>query len=313
MKIKVILVGLIFLCGSALAAQLLDKVVVVVNDGIITQQQLNQAMEAAKQQLLRSNTPAPPQAQLRKQVLNGMIDQKLMKQLVKNYNIKISDAELNRAINTIAKQNKITLQQMKDEMESQGMSYSEYRAQLRQQMEISRLQQAQIGSKIKVTQQEVKAFLKKYKGMPNPNAQYRIEDILIPTPDNPSPKQIQSAKKLAKSLLKQIKQGKNFRELAAAHSGGKQALKGGDLGWRSLPELPTIFADAVKKMKKGDVAGPLKAPNGFHVIKLAGVRNSTKKLSEQQVREYIMQRKFEAQLQIWIRQVREEAYIKFEK
>ncbi len=313
MKVKVILLGLVFLCGSALAAQMLDKVVVVVNDGIITQQELNHAMASAKQQLLRSNTPMPPQAKFRKQVLSGLIDQRLMEQMVKAYNVKISDTELNQAISSIAKQNNVTLQQMKDEMESQGMNYAEYRKQLREQVAISRLQQSQVGKNINVSDQEVETFTKKYKDMPNSNSQYRLEDILIPTPDNPSPQQIQSAKKLAGNLLKQAKQGKNFRELAAANSGGKQALQGGDLGWRTLPELPTVFADAVKNMQTNDVVGPLKAPNGFHLIKLVGVRNSKSKLSKEQVRKYIFQRKFEEQLQVWMRQVREEAYIKFEK
>lgn len=291
---------------------LLDKVIVIVNDDVITQKQLNAAIYQAKQQLKASGTPTPPYAQLKKQVLNNLIDRTLMLQMVANFKITVSDSELNQALNNLAKQNQITLQQLKQQIEANGLSFAKYRQKFKEQMAISQLQQSAVGKNVKVSDAEVNSFIQKYKNVRNPNAEYHIRDILIPIPDDPSPAQIRAADQQATSLLRQIQQGKSFSELAAANSSGKQAFQGGDLGWRHLAELPTIFADKVSAMSVNQVAGPLKAPNGFHIIKLLGVRNSSQKLSKESVTNLLFRRKFEEQLQIWLRQVREEAYIKFE-
>lgn len=322
-KIKILLLLAVFGISYTVAAptstpqtsaapQELDKIVVIANDSVITESEVSQAIAMAKKQLASSNTPLPPAAQLRKQVINSLIDHELQLQLIASSGIKVSNSELNAAIAAVAQQNHMTLQQLKTNVESSGMDYTKYRQQFREQMTISQLQRQAVAGRIKVTDQEVNEFMHKYKNMRNPNAEYHLEDILIPTPDNPSPKQVQKAKQKAESLMQQINQGKSFRELAAAHSGSSQALQGGDFGWRHLAEMPTIFADNVKDMKIGQIAGPLQAPNGFHVVKLVGIRNSTQKLIKDQVRSLIFKRKFEEQLQIWLRQTRETAYVKFE-
>lgn len=304
---------LCFICNCGFAANLipLDKIIVVVNGSVITQNELNQAIIAAKQQLASSNTPLPEEQKLRNQVLNSMILHNVQLQKAKFMGIKISDSELNAAIQDIAKRNKMTISQLKHAIESQGQDYAQYRKQIREQMQISRLQQQAIGRDINVSDQETTEFLHSYKHERQPNAEYHIEDILVPLSSTPGPAEIQKAKQAANEILAKIRKGTNFRQLAAAQSGGRQALQGGDLGWRKLPEMPDIFANAAKNMKTGQVAGPLRAPNGFHIIRVAGIRASKQKLTRNNVRELIYRRKFEEKLQIWLKTLRDSAYVKF--
>jgi len=312
-KLKILFVPIImlWLCSVTAAPVLLDRIVVIVNDSVITQHQINQGIAAAKQELAQSNTPIPPAKALRQQVTNNLINNELLRQLANNAGIKVSDSELNEAIANIAKHNNMTLGQLKDNIEASGLSYAQYRKQFRAQMQISKVQQAAVAAKVKVTDAEVNTFMKKYKNVRNPNAEYHLADILVELPNNPTSQQIQQTEQKAKDLVAQINQGKSFSELAAAHSSGSQALKGGDLGWRHLAEMPAIFADKVQNMKQGQVVGPLRAPNGFHIIKLINVRHSKETLTRNKVRSLIFRRKFEQQLQIWLRQIRDEAYVQF--
>lgn len=311
-KFIYIIVLSFFLSPLIFAATIpLDKIAIVVNNSIITQSDINKAIAEAKNQLSQTNTPVPSKKELREQVINNLIYRELQKQLIKRAGIKISDLELNNAIIDIAKRNHMTLSQLKQNIEKQGINYVHYRKQVREQMTFSRLEQQAIGRDISVTDQEVNDFIKNSKNTRQPNAEYHLADIVISVPDIPSPMQIHQAKMKAEKILVQIKKGVSFNKLAAAQSKGSNAFKGGDLGWRKLAELPTIFADNVKNLKVNAVTGLLQAPNGFHIIKLLGIRGSKQKLTPNQVRNSIYQRKFEEKAQEWLRKLRDSAYIKF--
>lgn len=306
--------GISSICYSAAMptmANAMDKIVVVVNSEVITQSEVNQAMQAAKQQLAATNAKAPSDSELRKQVIDRLIDLSIERQLIKQANIVISDSELNAAIASIAKSNNLSMSDFKTAVERSGISFVQYRKQISEQMQISRLEQSVAGHDITVTDQEVQDYLKKYKDMPDQNAFYHIENILVPVSVSPTPEELQNAKAEAQNIMKQLRSGKDFSQVAAAESGGAAALRGGDLGWRQLPELPTVFAEAVKTMRPGDIAGPLQAPNGFHIIKLIDVRNSSVKLDAEKVKALIYRRKIEEQVQIWLKQTREAAYIQY--
>lgn len=315
---KVLLFVLCFFCLNGFAdnksqnakSQLIDKTLVVVNEDVITQSEVDKALSQARQQLAKSNTPMPSNKQLRMQVINNLIAYHLQLQFAKRLGITVSDSELNNAIVALAKRNKATLQQLKDEVEASGLNYSDYRKQFRNQMIIGRLHQQVVGQSIIITDQEVKTFLQQVKKMSQPNQEYRLEDILITTPDNPSADEIKQARQKALRVKKQIEQGKSFRELAAAESGENNALKGGDLGWRKIGGLPSIFVAHVRKMQISDVVGPIQAPNGFHIIKLLDTRAAKQKLTTKRAKMILYQNKFEQKLQVWLRQLREEAYVK---
>jgi peptidyl-prolyl cis-trans isomerase SurA len=304
-----ILLGLIATSGFADAS--LDKIVVIVNDSVITQREVNRAIAVAKQQLASTNTPLPDEKALTSQVIDSLIYRDIQQQMVTRADITVSGTELNNAIKDIAVRNHVSLSQLKNEVESNGLDYAEYRKNIGEQIAFGRLQQQAVGRDINVTDQEINAFLRDYKNVRQPNAQYHLLDILISLSDTPSPTEIEQAEQKAQKIVQQINDGANFNQLAAARSAGGEALHGGDLGWKKLAEMPIVFADKVRDMKSGQIAGPLKAPNGFHIIKLTGIKNSTQKLTRDQVRELIFRRKFAEKLQTWLQGLRAGAYVKF--
>lgn len=306
-----LLILLGFITTSGFADTSLDKIVVVVNDSVITQSEINRAIVAAKQQLASTNIPLPNKKALRDQVIDSLIDRNIQRQMVDRVGITVSNTELNHAVKNIATRNHMSLSQLKNEVETNGLNYAQYRKNIGEQIAFGRLQQQAVGRDINVTDQEINTFLRDYKNVKQPNAKYHLQDILISLSDTPSPTEIEQAKQKAQKIVQQINNGANFNQLAAAQSAGSQALHGGDLGWKELAEMPTVFASKVKDMQSGQIAGPLKAPNGFHVIKLTGIKHSTQKLTRNQVRELIFRRKFTEKLQTWLQGLRAGAYVKF--
>lgn len=267
------------------AIQPLNGVVAIVNDRVITSNQLDDQERIIKAQLSASKTPLPAEKVLRHQVLEHMIDQELQLQIAKNAGINIDDDTVDKTIAHIAQENNITVDQMKAQLSSGGMSYDLYRKMIHDQIVIQQLQQEEAGSSVVITPQEVNDMMRSVKlndANGNANAamtEYHIKDILITLPDTPTPDQIDQAKQHAVDLIKSLKQGQNFSQVAVAESQSQEALQGGDLGWRKLAELPDPFIPYVKSMQPGDVAGPIRTANGFHIIKLVEMQGPTQNMS----------------------------------
>lgn len=275
----VILAGalLLGLSNPALAAAqpvTLDKVVAVVNNDVITQSELNQAMNMALTELQQTNTQQPSQQQLKKQVLNQLIDHKIELQTANRMGITVTEDQLNQAINTIAAKNHMTQDQLRSALASQGINYTSYRKQIKEQMTVQQLLQRAVGSNINITSQDVKDAQNSSYLAAQKRSSYHVDDILIALPDVPTSAEVQQAYAKAQSIVTQLNKGANFKTLAAANSDGQEAMKGGDLGWRTLQELPDIFAAKVVTMKAGEVAGPIRTGNGLHVIKLEAVKDN---------------------------------------
>lgn len=253
----------------------LDRIVAVVDNGVVLQSELDQQMRLVKSRL--ANAPAgqiPPEKALEKQVLNHLIIERLELQMANRAGILISDEELNHAMASIAKQNHLTLPQFRQEIAKEGMSYVEMRDQIRQQMKISQVQQGVMHNRIKITDQEVKDFLASDLGKSITADEYRLGHILLPLPEDANAEQITQVRNEADDLMKKLKAGADFKTLAIEKSKGQNALSGGDLGWRKAVQLPTMFSDIVPKMKVGDVRGPIKSASGFHIIKLVAKRGA---------------------------------------
>jgi peptidyl-prolyl cis-trans isomerase SurA len=257
----------------ATAAKPLDKVVAVVNSDVITQQELNKALFTAEKQLEQSNTPLPQKSALQKQVLNQLINRKLELQAAERMHITVTDEKVDETINTIAQKNKMTPAQLREALKSEGINYADYRKQIKEQMTIQQLIQATVGSNITITEQDIRNAKNTSSAAMSNHSQYHLSDILISLPEEPSSTDVQEAYALTNSVKAQLAKGEDFRTVAAANSGGNEALQGGDLGWRSLEEMPAIFAEKVPKMKVGEVVGPIRADNGLHIIKLEEVKN----------------------------------------
>jgi len=314
MKIRyiwVFLVGMIF-SGAGLAAQnlptsnktavkSLNGIAAIVNSDIITQQQLDHAIYAARKQLQRNNIQLPDEGQFKKEVLQQLIYQRLQLDIAKRNKIKASDKDIDQAISNIASRNNLTVAELKAKLVQQGLTYAVFRKQLRNQLIITKLQREAILSTIQVNKSDIAAYRKEHAAQTNP-LQYDVAHILIPLPNSASAAQTKKVKAKAEHILKKIRAGKSFDSFVNTYAGS------GDLGWRALSDLPTIFADQVAKMKKGAINGPIQAANGFHIIKLNGTRQKDA-YTNQQIRSLIMQQKFQVALQKWLKKLYDSAYI----
>lgn len=273
----IILLGTLLSATPVYAIETLDRIVAVVNNSVITQQQLTEQIELTRQQRLSENKPIPDTATFRKQILNEMIDNELQLQLAANAGLKINEAALDKTIMSIAQRNGFTLEQLREKLQQENIPYAKYRQQIRQQLIINRLQQDEVAAKITVTDQETKDMLAHMPKSITQKTAYHVEDLLIPFPNNPSAADISRIKDIALSLLQRAKNGTSFQELTGLASKYNPPLTGGDLGWRALNDLPDIFQAPVQKLKPGEVTGTIQADNGFHLIRLLEIRgnNST--------------------------------------
>ncbi|KTC91047.1 peptidylprolyl isomerase [Fluoribacter dumoffii] len=270
---KIALVCIMFaLVSVAEAKQLLDKVVAVVNNGVITESELKKQVELTKKQIIAQKLQVPADSVLRKQVLQHLIDVNVQLQMAKQHSLTVDDTELNQAIEKIAAVNHATLTQLREEIARQGMSWNEYRENIRKEMLLSHLQQKAVGKDAMVTNEQVEQYLKTEGGIVDRTAlTYHLQNIVIPLDEEPTSEQVKKAKNKAESLLVKIKKGDDFSRLAIENSSGEFALEGGDLGERHLAQLPELFAKEVVNMKVGQVVGPLRAGNGFQLIKLVSI------------------------------------------
>jgi len=269
---KLALVCILFsIIGLAEGKQLLDKVVAVVNEGVITSSELDKQVELSRQQILAQKVQMPKDSVLRKQVLQHLIDVDLQMQMAKQHGITVDSTDLKDALDRIATMNHITLDQLREEITKQGISWQEYRSNIRKEMLITRLQQKAVGKDIMVTNEQVDQYLKTASKADNTQLTYHLQNIVIPLNEEPTTEQLKKARTNAENLLAKIRKGEDFSRLAIEESSGEVALEGGDLGERHLAELPEIFAKEVVNMKVGQVSGPLRAANGFQLIKLVAI------------------------------------------
>ena len=316
MPLKIICLCLLSLIlnNKSFAAEQLDSIAAIVNNNIITVSQLNQRVMTIKQQLQQQKIKLPPDAVLSKQVLQLMINQSLEQETAKRLNITATDADLKRAADSIAAHQKISITQLYQSLAQRGISKAEFTKEIKRQIITEKLLHNAVVTRINVTPQEIDAAMKGALQQSGRQNEFHLLNILIPLPDSPSPQQLSNAQRKAQQLIRQLKNGEDFKTLAAAQSGGAQVFKGGDLGWKTLTELPTIFASHIPNMKKNDVAGPIRTGNGFYIIKLIGVRGKTlnmnKKALHQQIVNMITQRKLAEAQQAWLAQLRATSYIK---
>lgn len=257
----------------------LDTVVAVVGDDVITQSELNKEVGYIKIQLKRNNTPLPTDAELDSQVLQRLIDQKLELQMANKLDITVDDATVDQAIADIASKNQMSVDGLKQTLRNDGINYDFYRNQVREQILVQQLLQREVAPRVYISQQDVENILnsKGYQQTQQGAVQYNIEDILIALPEEPSSDDLAAANKKANNIIRQLRAGANFNQLAAANSNGDEALQGGSLGWRTPEQLPEIFVEAVQGLNQGDVSQPLRAGNGIHVLRLVGVKSSNQK------------------------------------
>jgi len=260
------------------SVDVLERIVAIVNDDVITRLELNAELDLIKQQLSSQRTAMPPDAVLRKQVLDRVVLMRIQLQRANSRLIRVDDETLNRAVESIANQNRMSLGGLRQALEADGVDYSEYRERIREEITVTRLQQREVHRTVEVTEQEVDDLLANRELQDKSNEEYRLEHILLVVPEASSSDKIQVVKQKAQMVLQKIREGNDFAEMAVTHSDGQQALSGGDLGWRKFAEIPTLFAEPLAAMKSGDVSDLIRSPSGFHIIKLSEVRQKDTQL-----------------------------------
>ena len=275
-----------FVLGSlflipAYAAVELDRIVAVVNDDVVMQSELAERVRTVKGQLQEQGTPMPPTSILEKQVLDRLILTKLQIQMAENTGIRVDDESLNRTISNIAAENQLSLAQFREILESDGYSYEKFREDIRNEILISRLQQRQVDNRVSISEREIENHLETQEHQGNLEIEYKISHMLFALPENPSADDFSEVRQKAEKVLEELANGGDFINLSAVHSDGQQASRGGDLGWRKSPQIPTLFADFVADMQKGDISELIKSPSGYHIIKLDDIRSSEKHVINQ--------------------------------
>lgn len=281
----------------------LDQIVAVVNDGVITQTEVDAAYQRAKKQIAKSGKPVPNASLLKNEILNQLIYRKLQFQLATRGGLKVSNKQVDTAIKSIAKQHKITAKQLRKKVESRNFTYAQYRKEVKRQILLTMLQHQVLGKKLEVTNKEVDAFLAKYKSQGKFATHYHLVDFLIPLPATPTSTQSKQAKALALKTFKNLPKGIDHFNPAG--------IKVTDMGWRTAASLPDLFTHNLTSTKVGGLIGPLRAQNGYHIIKLKGIRKgSSDAPTKTQVRQLLMQQKLGKNLKKWLEKLRKNASVK---
>lgn len=287
----------------------INGIAAIVNKTVITKLQVNQAVKNVKKHLLEQNVLIPDEAQLHKQVLNQLIMEELQLQMAKQAKITVTPKELRKAIYDIATRNHLSVTELKAQVEAQGQSYPAFEKEIEKQMLISKVQHAAVGNKIKVTDEQVQAYLRKNQKQHTKTRDYHLADILVEIPDNATPTQVANAKNRAEDIYKKLQQGESFEKVAKLESSADNALEGGDMGWKNQHELPDLFVDQIKLIKVGQITEPLKADNGFHILKLLGVKQGGSSLTQAQAEQSLMEQQFQKAVNAWLKTLKQTAYI----
>jgi peptidyl-prolyl cis-trans isomerase SurA len=256
------------------AGAALDHIAVVVNDDVITRHELDSYLNKIRQQLKKQGTPLPAAQELEKQVLERMIIDMLQLQFAKESGVRIDDAQLDKALGRIAQQNNFaSLAEFKTKLASEGVDFKKFREEIRNEITFTRLREREVESKLVVSENEIDNYLLMQEKQSGKSEEIELAHILVQVPEQASADKIKASKQRADQAWEQLRGGAPFAQVAAGFSDAKDGLQGGNLGWRTLDRLPSIFQEAVKNMQRGEVSAVLRSPNAFHIIKLLDKRS----------------------------------------
>ena len=249
--------------------EVLDRVAIIVGEGVVLESQVNNMLENIKTRYQEQGAPMPPQEVMLEQVQERLIIEELQLQMGRQAGIRVGDGELNQAFENIAQSNGLSLERFIETLEAEGESYEELRSQVRKEMIIQRVQRGKVGREVNITEQELDGFLATEGAVKELSPELFVRQILV------------SDQNKANSLLMDIENGADFANLAKENSTSSNASSGGEMGWRNLADLPSLFADALKNKKKGYISPPLKGGSGYFILKLEDKRGDLVRFEEQ--------------------------------
>ncbi len=260
--------------GAQPQAVPLDRIEVVVNDDIITRHELDERVSSVTKMLEKQKTALPERSVLERQVLERMIVEMLQAQFAKESGLRIDDAQLDKTMLRIAQQNKFpTVAAFRAKLEQEGTDFRKFREEIRSEIVSVRLREREVDSKLVISENDIDNYLGNQERQEGKGEELQLAHILVVVPDRASADKIQAYRTRAEQALAKLHAGAPFAQVAAGYSDAQDALKGGELGWRPADRLPPLFAEALQKMKPGEVSGILRSPSGFHIIKLLDRRS----------------------------------------
>ncbi len=245
-----------------------DRIVAVVNDEVITGNDLNERVQLVVRQLQRQGGALPAADALQRQILERMINDLVQAQLAKENGIKVDDLTLDRTIERISQENNLTMIDFRKALERDGIRYPRFREDIRNEITLARLREREVENSIVVTDAEVDTELAREAKETSGDSEFRIAHVLVLVPSQASNEQIEQRRRRAMLALSELRRGSNFAQVAATYSDAPDATQGGNLGWRPSGRLPSLFLDALDKLQPGEVSDILRSPNGFHIVKL---------------------------------------------
>lgn len=245
-----------------------DRIVAVVNDEVITQNDLSERVGLVSTQLRKAGGALPAADQLQRQILERMINDLVQVQLAKETGIRIDDVTLDRTIQRIAQENNLSMTDFRTALERDGVKYPRFREDIRSEILLARLREREVENGLVVTDAEVETELAREAKEKSGDSEYRLSHVLVMVPAQATPEQIEQRRRRALAALSELRRGANFAQVSAAFSDAPDALQGGNLGWRPSGRLPALFLDAIEKLQPGEVSDILRSPNGFHIVKL---------------------------------------------
>lgn len=261
----------------------MDRIVAVVDQVVITEKELQDKIRVVSAQLQKKGVDMPPQAALEKQILERLINDRLQLQFAQQTGLRVDDNQLDKTMERIAEQNKLDAAQFRQALEAEGIDYRSFREDIRNEILLARLREREVDNRINVTEAEIDNFLVTQSSREQEGQdEYEVAHILIRAPEEGSPEELQKLKAKAEQALKQLQNGISFSEVSATLSDAPNALEGGNLGWKTSAQLPSLFYDALKTMQPGGVSPILRSPNGFHILKMTNRRGGSSPLVVEQ-------------------------------
>jgi peptidyl-prolyl cis-trans isomerase SurA len=270
-----------FQVQTAIAStQYIDSVIAIVEDDVITNYELSKEVERIRNDLIAQGRKVPPEVSLNRQVLELMVNKSILLQQANSRGVVITDTQLNSTLQNMAQHNKMSLTEFRDALVKSGIDYNKFRQDIRDELAINHIKNQYALQNVDVSEQEVDEFMARNKDS-NSSEEYKLSHLLIAVPDGASSEQVALAREKIQGIKQNIEKGANFAQQASEFSDGGNALQGGDLGWRKLAEIPSLFSNIVPNMKPGEISQVLRSASGFHIIKLDEKRNGEQVLVKQ--------------------------------
>lgn len=274
--------------SSHAATEMIDQVVAIVDDDVVMASELRERVALVTQTIAARGMEAPPEDELIRETLDRLILESIQMQMGARFGVRIADAQLDAAMGRVAAQNGLSLAQFRVALEQQGRSYLAMREGIRQEMIVQRVQQGNVNQRIQISDQEIENYLATEEGQRLVQPEYRIVHALLPLSEDIEGKEADAARAYAASLISRIRDGESFEAVIGSANGERYSFSGGDLGWRKLGDLPSIFQDVATQLKAGETADAFRSPSGFHIVYMAERRGDDATIAQTKVRHILI-------------------------